>query len=237
VAPVATSPAGTILVVRTPPSDEKDLRVLMLQRRPDMRFMGGYWVFPGGAVDAHETHAAADAISAAAVAACRELREEAGLDLEPGALTRVAHWITPSAMSRRFDTHFFLARAPAGQEPRLDQAEANAMCWVRPADQAYTCQPNTEFPITAPTQMVLRELAQDLEDARTLEQLLERAAQRPIVTVLPKIQGEDVVLPWDPQYRHIEGESLEWDDALMATRAGWPTRMPVHVAHPGPKPR
>jgi 8-oxo-dGTP pyrophosphatase MutT (NUDIX family) len=236
VAPVTPSLAGTILVVRESAAGADDARVLMLRRRAELRFMGGYWVFPGGAADPQEIRGA-DAITAAAAAACRELQEEAGLALEPRALTRVAHWITPSAMSRRFDTHFFLACAPAGQEPRLDEAEASAMCWVKPAHQAFTQQPNAEFPITAPTQMVLRELAQDLAEAHSLARFMQASARRPIVTVLPKMDGEDVVFPWDPHYRRIEGEGLDWDDALIATRAGWPPRMPAHVAHPGPKPR
>ena len=34
--------------------------VLLVQRNPEQRFMGGMWVFPGGAVDAHEMVAEAD---------------------------------------------------------------------------------------------------------------------------------------------------------------------------------
>ena len=51
------------------------LEVLLVQRNPASRFMGGAWVFPGGAVDAHEGEGDA-ALRAAAV---RELDEEAGV--------------------------------------------------------------------------------------------------------------------------------------------------------------
>jgi len=78
---VTPSLAGTIMVA----VEDGGVRVLMLRRRPELRFMGGYWVFPGGAADAAETTSAADPITIAAAAACRELHEEAGLRLEPQA--------------------------------------------------------------------------------------------------------------------------------------------------------
>ena len=34
------------------------LEVLLVRRNPQARFMGGAWVFPGGAVDEGETHRA-----------------------------------------------------------------------------------------------------------------------------------------------------------------------------------
>ena len=48
------------------------LEVLLVQRNPDARFMGGAWVFPGGAVDGGEDHR---------VAGVREVAEEAGVEL------------------------------------------------------------------------------------------------------------------------------------------------------------
>jgi len=70
--------------------------------------MGGVWVFPGGAVDAGE-----DEVDAA----LRELHEEAAIDgIDRDALVRFSQWITPAEVKIRFDTHFFLAPAPPGQE-------------------------------------------------------------------------------------------------------------------------
>lgn len=46
----------------------------------------------------------------------------------------VDHWVTPIGESRRFDTRFFLARAPIGQEPLHDDHETVASCWVRPSE-------------------------------------------------------------------------------------------------------
>ncbi len=43
-----------------------------------------------------------------------------------------AHWITPDAEPRRFDTRFFVAAVPAGQEPDGETSEADLSEWVRP---------------------------------------------------------------------------------------------------------
>ena len=60
-----------------------------MQRNPEQRFMGGAWVFPGGAV-----HYGEDADHAAT--AVRELEEEAGIALADGAeLVPFSRWITP----------------------------------------------------------------------------------------------------------------------------------------------
>ena len=52
--------------------------MLLVQRTPKARFMGGVWVFPGGAVDAGE----GDGDDAHRAAALRELQEEAAIALE-----------------------------------------------------------------------------------------------------------------------------------------------------------
>ncbi len=106
------------------------LEVLLVRRNPAARFMGGAWVFPGGAVDAHE--GSGDAAHRAA--AVREVAEEAGLALpDPGALIKFSRWITPAQIAIRFDTHFFLAPAPPGQEPRADGEEMVDLGWHTPA--------------------------------------------------------------------------------------------------------
>src|SRR3981081_630377 len=71
---------------------EQELEVLLVRRTPKARFMGGVWVFPGGAVDAEE----GDGDDAHRAAAVRELREEAAIDLgDPAAMVKFSRWITP----------------------------------------------------------------------------------------------------------------------------------------------
>ncbi len=43
-----------------------------------------------------------------------------------------AHWITPEARSIRFDTRFFVALHPSGQEASHDQRETTHGLWITP---------------------------------------------------------------------------------------------------------
>src|SRR5262249_11865427 len=119
-------PAATVILLR---GGANGLEVLLVQRNPASRFMGGAWVFPGGAVDRHEGEGQ-DALRAAAV---RELQEEAGIAIEgPHELVPFSRWITPAEVKIRFDTWFFLAHAPDGQEPRIDGSEIVDWRWYTP---------------------------------------------------------------------------------------------------------
>src|SRR5947209_19900578 len=70
----ATTPrqAATVILLR---GGDESLEVLLVRRTPKARFMGGVWVFPGGAVERAEGEGD-DAHRAAAV---RALREERGI--------------------------------------------------------------------------------------------------------------------------------------------------------------
>src|SRR6266496_509653 len=88
----ATRPrqAATVIVLR---GGADALEVLLVKRNPQQRFMGGAWVFPGGAVDAGE--GAGD--EAHRLAGVREVQEEAGIALpDPDALVKLSRWITPA---------------------------------------------------------------------------------------------------------------------------------------------
>lgn len=105
------------------------IELLLVRRNPAQRFMGGYWVFPGGAVDAHEGEGEA----AHRAAAVRELREEAGVGgIGVDVLVKYSRWITPALSRIRFDTHFFLAGAPAGVRAHCDGRECVDLRWVAP---------------------------------------------------------------------------------------------------------
>jgi len=168
------------------------LEVLLVERNPDSRFMGGAWVFPGGALQAGDHgHAAA---------ALRELEEEAGIRLDDVArLVPISRWITPAEVKIRFDTVFFVAEAPPEAEPRVDGAECVDARWIRPAD-ALDARRRGELMLVFPTIKHLEELT----GFRSVSEALTAARERVVDPVQPRIvvgeDGERVLLPGEPGY-------------------------------------
>jgi 8-oxo-dGTP pyrophosphatase MutT (NUDIX family) len=186
--PAEPRQAATVIVLR---GGAERLEVLLVKRNPQARFMPSAWVFPGGAVDAGETHAGA---------AVREMDEEAGLMLsEPAQLVRFSRWITPPQVPIRFDTHFFLAPAPEGQEARPDGSETVDARWFTPAG-ALAAYEDDEIELVFPTIKHLEQLA----GFGSADELLAWAEGREIVPVVPQVieEGhvERVVLPGEPGY-------------------------------------
>src|SRR4051794_11783623 len=180
--------AASVIVLR---GGADALEVLLVRRTPQARFMGGVWVFPGGAVDEGEDERGA---------ALRELEEEAGLaGLDADGLVRFSQWITPAEVKIRFDTHFFLAPAPAGTDPAIDGQEIVDHGWFAPGD-ALEAYGRGELELVFPTIKHLEQLAQ----FDTAEALLDYARGRRVEPVEPKVimGGETarVVLPGEPGY-------------------------------------
>jgi 8-oxo-dGTP pyrophosphatase MutT (NUDIX family) len=215
--PVARA-AATVVVIAEGTSGPE---ALLVRRNSALRFYGGYWVFPGGAID----EADGTPIETASLrAGCRELREEAGLELSARELVYWARWITPSGLPRRFDTRFFVARQPHGQSARVVDGEVTAVTWLPIASWSGLSEAGA-FPVPLATQFVLRELAEALYEHRSLATLLAAADTRQVVPVLPKmVAGEVSVLPWDPHYNLLPGEGLSWSAEQTAARRGWPSR-------------
>jgi 8-oxo-dGTP pyrophosphatase MutT (NUDIX family) len=191
--PTQPRQAATVILLRGAGSG---LEVLLLRRDPGARFMPGAWVFPGGAVDAHE----GEGDASHRVAAVREVEEEAGVRLpDPGALVRFSRWITPEPSTIRFDTHFFLAHAPAGQEPRVDGAEMVDLAWHAP-QAALDAHRRGELALVFPTIKTLEQLAA----FATADELVEWARGREVVAIEPHIRMEGetarIVLPGEPGY-------------------------------------
>lgn len=63
-----------------------------------------------------------------------EILLEAGLVLRADWLHPWAHWITPVSERRRYDTRFFVAAVPAGQEARDLGGEGELAEWLNAAD-------------------------------------------------------------------------------------------------------
>ena len=69
-----------------------------------------------------------------------------------------AHWITPVAEPRRYDTRFFLARLPEGATAREDPREMTESVWLRPAHALERFRAGT-LPMVFPTVRTLEALA------------------------------------------------------------------------------
>jgi 8-oxo-dGTP pyrophosphatase MutT (NUDIX family) len=191
--PVPPRQAATVIVLR---GGSEALELLLVQRNPAQRFMGGAWVFPGGAVDAGE----GDGDGAHRLAAVREVEEEAGVQLpDPAALVKFSRWITPAMVKIRFDTHFFLAEMPAGQEVAIDGAECVDFRWTTPRD-ALEAHRHGELLLVFPT---IKHLEQ-LEAFSSADALLDHTRGREVRPVEPKVVGAGeearVVLPGEPGY-------------------------------------
>ena len=119
--------AASVIVLR---GGAERLELLLVQRTPHARFMGGFWVFPGGAVDAHE----GEGDASHRLAAVRELEEEAGIaGISPEGLVKFSQWITPRQIAIRFDTHFFLAAVADDTVVVIDGDEIVGQDWFTPA--------------------------------------------------------------------------------------------------------
>jgi 8-oxo-dGTP pyrophosphatase MutT (NUDIX family) len=164
--------AATVVVLR---GGAERLEVLMGQRTPKARFMGGAWVFPGGSADGEEE------LRATAV---REVQEEVQVDLDPEALVPFARWITPPEVSIRFDTYFFLGVAPAGAEAVPDGQEIVDARWFAP-ERALQGAEAGELLMVFPTIKNLEVLARfDTADA-----LLRWASTHEVRPVQPRVEG------------------------------------------------
>jgi 8-oxo-dGTP pyrophosphatase MutT (NUDIX family) len=183
--------AATVILLR---GGAESLEVLLVRRTPKARFMGGVWVFPGGAVDTAE----GDGDAAHRIAAIRELQEEAAITLDDvRALVKFSRWITPPEVTIRFDTHFFLAPAPAGQEPRVDGDECVDWGWFTPQG-ALDAADRGEIALVFPTIKHLEQLAV----FASADDVLAHAGGREVHPVVPRVVTEGevarIVLPDDP---------------------------------------
>jgi 8-oxo-dGTP pyrophosphatase MutT (NUDIX family) len=185
--------AATVILLR---GADRRLEVLLAQRTKQARFMGGAWVFPGGAVGAQDGSGDA-ALRAAAV---RELSEEAGIELaDPAELVPFSRWITPAVVKIRYDTWFFLAPAPDGAEPAVDGEEVVDARWYSPPD-ALAAARGGEILLVFPT---IKHLEQ-LSSFGSADELLRHARSSTVAPVEPRVirQGETarIVLPGEPGY-------------------------------------
>jgi 8-oxo-dGTP pyrophosphatase MutT (NUDIX family) len=121
-----------------------------------------------------------------------EIVAREGLTLATDALLHWAHWITPEAWPKRFDTHFFLAEAPAGQLAAHDDLETTESVWIAP-EVALSGFESGAFPLVFATIHQLRALS----DLTSYSEARERLAGVTPETILPHVverEGASVIL-------------------------------------------
>ena len=123
-----------------------------------------------------------------------------GLVLRADLLRPWAHWITPEAEPRRFDTRFFVAALPPGQRTRDVGGEADRVTWSRPR-AALDAYERGELGLMPPTAFTLMELSA----FETVADVLAAGDARDVQPVLPRIIVTDddearILLPHDEGY-------------------------------------
>ena len=113
-----------------------------------------------------------------------------GLELAVDGMHYFSHWVTPVGAPRRFDTRFFVARAPAGQVARHDEQETIAHHWIGPTE-ALARHREGGYELILPTLRSLEAITR-FDDA---EALLRAAAAAPVPTGTR--DGARIFLPGD----------------------------------------
>lgn len=142
----------------------------------------------------HGLDAARDALNRGTVGFLDVVRAH-DLVLDVGALHPFAHWVTPPGSPRRYDTRFFVARAPEGHAYTHDDGENVAAHWMRPAD-ALDARERGEIDLIFPTIRNLLALARFASSAEVLAAVSGATAAVPALVAEPS-GGTRVALPFD----------------------------------------
>lgn len=106
-----------------------------------------------------------------------------GVAVDASRLRYFSNWITPKGeYARRFDTRFFVARAPQDQVAEADASEVSEGRWLRPRD-ALAAHERGEIGLIFPTIKHLERIA----PYASVDALLEFARTKAVVTVAPEI--------------------------------------------------
>ncbi len=131
-----------------------------------------------------------------------DLCKREGLRLTTDDIHYVSHWITPMGEKRRFDTRFFIARAPQAQEPLHDDGETIESFWISP-QEAIERAHEKDLMLMPPTKANIEFLL----PYKTADEVLAAAAQVGTPqTILPKLKIDSdgrvmgIAMPGDPDY-------------------------------------
>lgn len=129
--------------------------------------------------------------------------QSAGLSLALDLLTPFAHWLTPRAEPRRFDTWFFAAVQPAGQAAALDPHEASDAFWRTAQHALAEHAEGGAILLPPPTLHTMLEMAAQPGPAHTVVQHLARGGVGPCVEphfAVATADGPAILLPEDVEH-------------------------------------
>jgi 8-oxo-dGTP pyrophosphatase MutT (NUDIX family) len=134
-----------------------------------------------------------------------DVLDQEGLVLGSDLLRPWSRWITPETSPRRYDTAFFVARVPEGQEADAHTTEAVEATWWHPAEALESWE-RGDVQLLAPTHRSLQEIAEHADAASVLAAADERVI-RPILPIVRRA-GEQVtvMLPGEPGFE-LAGEA------------------------------
>jgi 8-oxo-dGTP pyrophosphatase MutT (NUDIX family) len=122
------------------------------------------------------------------------------LKLATDRLAYFAHWITPEEQPLRFDTRFFAAVTPPGQEPIVDGHEIVDLKWLTPVE-AISASHRKDIGLRSPT---IKNLELVAGGGSPASNVVESLARREVQTIRPRILQVDgkplAVLPGDPRW-------------------------------------
>ena len=132
------------------------------------------------------------------------------LVLAPETLVYFAHWITPERRPKRFDTHFFLAPAPADQVAVHDGYEAVDSVWIAPAAALERAGAGA-YQLRFPTQMNLQKLGRQQSSAAAMA--AARASRVVTVVTQQELAGDGTRVLRIPLEADYGGELFEVRDS------------------------
>ena len=133
-----------------------------------------------------------------------------------------SHWITPKIRSKRYDTRFFVAFMPEGQQCRPDNRETTHGIWISP-EKALRGNLNGEIPLSPPAVATLHEFLQ-ISGVRDLRKELETRSWgvARVPKLVPMTGGALLLLPWDPNYHDEEIQAEIKDQGKRVAPLGKP---------------
>lgn len=132
-----------------------------------------------------------------------DMVQREGLTLAADEMVHFGHWITPTWVPKRFDTHFFLAAAPHEQSENLDRRESAEGVWISPSEALAQAEAGKRT-LVAVTRCTLELLA----TWRSVDEAMTAARARRVVPVQPVMEerpgGKVLRIPVEAGYPRSE---------------------------------